>query len=229
MMAPNSEDPGTRDPAQGTTGSEPLQTVKEDLSGVVETVKEQTGAHLEQYKDTAADQIESLAQNAQTVAQQMEGKDKLGLSRYVADIAGTMTSLADDLRNKNAEQLLHDASRLARDNPLLFLAGSVALGLGLSRLLKASATSASDSAAMSPAAYGATTFGSSAGEDTHRPDAPIGSSTLAAEEMAATHPHDDVLHSARPGMDVPDRPIGSDRAEDMDDGFPAGGAPRNPL
>lgn len=200
----------------GQTGSDLRQTLKEDLSGAVGSVKEQASVQLDHYKDSAADQLENLAQNAQTAAQHMQGQDSLGLSRYVGDVAQQMTGLADNLRNKNAEQLLHEAGRLARDNPLLFLAGSIVLGLGLSRLLKASSVSS-----------GSATHANSVSDLTldtniHPPYESVNPATLAAEEMVATHPHDnDVLHSARPGTGIPDRKTGY-RPSDLDDGLPGG-------
>lgn len=201
--------------SSGQTGSDLRQTLKEDLSGAVDSVKEQAGARLDHYKDSAADQLENLAQNAQTAAQHMQDQDSLGLSRYVGDVARQMTGLADNLRNKNAEQLLHEAGRLARDNPLLFLAGSIVLGLGLSRLLKASAPSASS------APRGNSVSDLTLDTNIHPPHESVNPATLAAEEMAATHPHDnDVLHSARPGTGIPDRQAGSHGFGDLDDGLP---------
>lgn len=195
------------------------QTLKEDLSGAVDTVKEQAGLHLDQYKDSAADQLENLAHNAQKAAQTMEQGDSLGLSRYVGDAAQQMTGFAESLRSKNAEQLLHDAGRLARDNPLLFLAGSVALGLGLSRLLKASPTSAPRAGRPSSVAD------LTPDTNIHAPHDAMNPATLAAEEMVATHPHDnDVLHSARPGTGIPDHKgsgsgVTGHNTGDLDDGL----------
>ena len=59
------------------------------------------------------------------------------MSDYLADMAESMSGLAGNLRGKSAEQLLHDGAELARNNPALFIAGSIALGFGLSRFLKA--------------------------------------------------------------------------------------------
>lgn len=201
--------------SSGQPGSDLRQTLKEDFSGAVDSVKEQAGARLDHYKDSAADQLENLAQNAQTAAQHMQDQDSLGLSRYVGDVARQMTGLADNLRNKNAEQLLHEAGRLARDNPLLFLAGSIVLGLGVSRLLKASAPSTPS------APRGNSVSDLTLDTNIHPPYESVSPATLAAEEMAATHPHDnDVLHSARPGTGIPDRQTGSHRFGDLDDGLP---------
>jgi hypothetical protein len=42
------------------------------------------------------------------------------------------------MRGKSAEEMLQQAGRLARENPALFVTGSVAVGFGLSRFLRAS-------------------------------------------------------------------------------------------
>jgi hypothetical protein len=101
------------------------------------------------------------------------------------------------LRGKSADELLQQAGKLARDNPTLFLAGSVALGFGLSRFLRAS--SPASTATMSPPS--STT--------PSEPSDPMGNhyktqvSTIVAadEEVPILPPHmDDVYHSARPGV-----------------------------
>jgi hypothetical protein len=206
---------------QNPADQDTRQALKEDLSGAVESAKERA----DHYKDSAADKLENLAENAESAARKLDDNDTLGLSGYVADVAGQMTSMAHNLRNKNAEQLLQDAGRLARDNPMLFLAGSIVLGLGLSRLIKASTpagTSNRSVDSLDPAYM--------PGHETHPASDPISPATLAAEEMAATHPRDgDVLHSARPGMGIPDPTTGIHRSNDLDDGLPGTGSSRFDL
>ncbi|TDV59427.1 hypothetical protein [Pseudomonas sp. LP_7_YM] len=118
--------------------SEHLQDLQDDAQALLNTAREQGSAKLDEYRGTAADQLESLAQTAQSAAEQMQDKDTLGLSNYVTDAAQSLTTLADNLRSKSAEELLQQTGQLARDNPALFLAGSIALGFGLSRFLRAS-------------------------------------------------------------------------------------------
>lgn len=198
------------------TGHEPLSGLHDDTLNPLDHTKEQDNATFDQYRDTAADQIDNLANDAQSAARQISDNDTLGLSRYVSDIAQGLNGLAEKLRGKNTDELLQDAGKLARDNPMLFIGGSVALGLGLSRLLKASlpATDSPPSASdTSTAAYD-----------------PISPSTLAAEEMVATHPHsDDVLHSARPGMGIPDSPAATEFNDDPVDNLSRTGPTGNDL
>ncbi|MEE5054337.1 hypothetical protein V2J84_11725 [Pseudomonas alliivorans] len=225
-----------------TSGQDHLHGLQDDdqgdAHGNAENVARQGGEQFEQYRDSAAEQIENLAQNAQSAARQIDSNDTLGLSGYVTDMAQAMTRLADNLRNKSAEQLLQDAGRLARENPVLFISGSVALGLGLSRLLKAT-TDSSDAHSDTTLSEGSTSDASTSGSpspgdltdvDSAAPYDPISPSALAAEEMVATHPHDnDVLHSARPGTGIPDTPAMTEFNDDLDDEVTRDGSPRSGL
>jgi hypothetical protein len=116
--------------------------LKEDVTEALEGARQQADAQFGQYRDTAADQIEALAKGAKSVVSELESKDTLGMSDYLADMAESMSGLAGNLRGKSAEQLLHDGAELARSNPGLFIAGSIALGFGLSRFLKAGSSPA---------------------------------------------------------------------------------------
>lgn len=119
-----------------------FQHLKEGVTEALGDARQQADAQFGQYRDTAADQIEALAQGAKSFVSEIESKDTLGMSDYLADMAESMSGLAGNLRGKSAEQLLHDAANLARSNPTLFIAGSVALGFGLSRFLKAGTSAA---------------------------------------------------------------------------------------
>lgn len=122
----------------GSTAEAHLHDLKEVARDTVQDAKQEGAAHYEHYRDSAADQLGAIAQSAQAAADELEDKDTLGLAHYVSDMAQSLTGLAEDLRGKSAEQLLHQAGTLARDNPALFLTSSIAIGFGLSRFLKAS-------------------------------------------------------------------------------------------
>jgi hypothetical protein len=128
--------PGGGNPEQG------FQHLKEDVTEALGGARQQADAQFGQYRDTAADQIEALAEGAKSFVSGLEEKDTLGMSDYLTDMAESMSGLAGNLRGKSAEQLLHDGAELARNNPALFIAGSIALGFGLSRFLKAGSSAA---------------------------------------------------------------------------------------
>ncbi|GAB3393872.1 hypothetical protein [Azotobacter armeniacus] len=93
---------------------------------------------LETYTQSAADELEKIAEGARAAACELEEQDEQRLSNYVLDAADRLFKFADQLRGKSAEQLFHEANRLAKDNPALFLTGSIAVGFGLTRFARAS-------------------------------------------------------------------------------------------
>ena len=153
----------TNDPAQGTrpTGSsgktqENLHHLSDQAGAALKDAKEQGSEQYEHYRDMATEQLDSLVEGAQSAASALEGKDSLGISQYLSQLASGLGSFADQVRDKSAEDLLHSGARLARENPALFLAGSVAIGVGLSRFLRASAQDSVPTSTAAPEpAYGA--------------------------------------------------------------------------
>ena len=186
-----------------------LHTLQDDAQAAIASAKEQGSAQFEQYRDTAAQQIETLAQSAQSAAEHLQEDDTFGISHYVTDIAQNMTTLADNLRGKSVDELLQQAGKLARDNPALFITGSVALGFGLSRFLRASnsaqGTSSTTGSASPPDIAPSTNAPGS--QYANRPTAGMSTVVEADQEFPVSHPHmGDVRHSGRPG--IPDAPPG---------------------
>lgn len=136
---------GGQQPEAGRGSRGPLGTLQDGAQAALHDVREQSREQFEAYRDSAAEQLDALAEGARAAGEQLGEQDVLGVSHYISDMAQSMGSLAEGLRGKSADQLLHHAGQLARDNPALFLAGSVAVGFGLSRLLRASASQARDS------------------------------------------------------------------------------------
>ena len=145
-------DQGSASPPSST--QDHLHAITDEAGALLNEAKTQGNEQFEHYRDTAADQLESLKQGARSAASALQGGDSLGLSQYLGQAAECIGSFAEQIRHESAEDLLHRGSRLARDNPALFLAGSVAIGFALSRFLRASANPATTNAAPTPA-YGA--------------------------------------------------------------------------
>lgn len=119
---------------------QPREDLAEQATATLKAAREQGNEKYEELRDLATDQIDSLAEGAQSAAAALAGKDSLGLSQYLGQLASGMGTFAEQLRNDSAEDLLHKGARLARDNPGAFLFGSVAIGFCLSRFLRATAT-----------------------------------------------------------------------------------------
>lgn len=138
MPTPRDRTPRPDEPNPGHS----MQDIAGDLQGqagqIAEEAKRQGKEQLENYRQSAADELEKIAEGARAAATELEEQDESALSSYVLDTAESLYQLADKLRGKSVEELIQQAGRLARENPALFVTGSVALGFGLMRFARAS-------------------------------------------------------------------------------------------
>jgi hypothetical protein len=116
-----------------------INKMKSEATGVAQNVKQQGQEQFEAGKQTAADQTEKLAGMVERVAEEFRGQDQQSLADYAGQLAGSMKSFAENLREQSLESVIRDTQQLARNNPTLFMMGSVAIGIALSRFMKASA------------------------------------------------------------------------------------------
>jgi len=128
-----------------TTRYEGREAVKEDLQHARREASELAGAAMDrgrerasEVKDRVADQAERIAEAVETTADELESNDGGMLSGYGRSVASMMRQLAGGLRERDVDAFATELADFARRNPAAFLAGSVALGFGLSRFLKAS-------------------------------------------------------------------------------------------
>lgn len=134
IMAINeSNSPGRENPARKAAGE-----VKSSAKQASREAKQQAAETLDENRERAADELDKIAHAARAAASDLEDQEQEGLSDYVADMAQGIGSFANSLRRKNMDELLQEAREVARRNPALFIAGSIAVGFGLSRFAKAS-------------------------------------------------------------------------------------------
>lgn len=91
---------------------------------------------LETAKAQLAEGAERVAAAVEHTADELDGGDE-GISGFGRSAATLMRQLAGGLRERDVEEFAHELGTLARRNPGLFLAGSVALGFGIARFFKA--------------------------------------------------------------------------------------------
>lgn len=118
--------------------------IGEGADDVAEKMRAEGQEQVQHYRNVAADKVDTLADSVRAAASEMRDDDVAHLSRHVADMAGSLGRMADGLREKSADEILHDVRRIARENPTLFIAGSIAIGFGLTRFARASASDATD-------------------------------------------------------------------------------------
>lgn len=119
--------------------AEAKQAVKQQADEAAEKAKDTAKQHAAAGADRAASEADKISSAVEAAAQALEDEDREGMASYVRELGEGMSTFAERLQDRNAEQLTDDARSLARDNPTAFLLGSVAVGFGLSRFFKASA------------------------------------------------------------------------------------------
>jgi len=111
---------------------------RSDLSPrkVAERLKEEGKSRLERGKTTAADQVDQFANAIKSAGTELNGTPTL--ASYANELATSITNFSSRLRDGSIEDLAADMQQAARRNPGLFIAGGLALGIVLARLVKAS-------------------------------------------------------------------------------------------
>ena len=122
-----------------------LENLKDSASSLADDARAQAKDKVEDLRGAAADKVDTLAEGIQAAASKFEGDDIGHMSEYVTELAESLGRLSSSMRDKSGDDLLKEVTRLARDNPALFVTGSIAVGFGLSRFAKASTARSSGS------------------------------------------------------------------------------------
>jgi hypothetical protein len=115
-----------------------VNKVKSDTAELAQDVKRRGEQRFDSQKQAAADQAKSLAGVVERAAEDLREQDQQSLAQYAGQLADSMKSFADSLKSRSTDDLIRDTQDLARRNPTLFVLGSVAVGVALSRFFKAS-------------------------------------------------------------------------------------------
>jgi hypothetical protein len=112
--------------------------LKDKAAEAAEEIKARGKDKLDTGKKTAARGIEQLAAVLDEATESLERSEQQSLAGYAQELAGSVRSFANNLRDRSVDDLIGETQTLARRNPTLFFFGSVAVGIALSRFLKAS-------------------------------------------------------------------------------------------
>jgi ElaB/YqjD/DUF883 family membrane-anchored ribosome-binding protein len=135
-------DTGTQDKA-----GQAKEQVQEKTQQVAERAQEGAGQAREKVREQvdqrstqAGQQVQSAAGDARSLAEQLRGQGKDAPARYAEQAADRAERLGGYLERADGDEILHDVEDFARRNPWAVVAGGVALGFTLSRMLKASSS-----------------------------------------------------------------------------------------
>ena len=118
--------------------NDPRQQMEQDKENLKREGMNRARDKAAQGKERAASQLDSLSEAVDRAASSLSEQDKDSLASYVRKAGDQLSSLSQRLHERSVDELASDVKQLARSNPAAFMLGSVALGFGLSRFLKAS-------------------------------------------------------------------------------------------
>jgi len=109
-------------------------TGNDDLAAAV---RDRGMEQLDGAKGQLAEGAERVAAAVDRTAEQLEADGDNAISGFGHSVASLMRQLAGGLRERDVEDFARELAALARRNPGVFLAGSVAVGFGIARFFKA--------------------------------------------------------------------------------------------
>jgi hypothetical protein len=108
-------------------------------TGIVERVRERAGAQLATQKNMATDSIGTFARAVRRTTQELREQQHDTLAQYVDRAADQLERLSSGLKNKDVGDLVRDAQKVARRQPVVFVGSAFAIGLLGARFFKSSA------------------------------------------------------------------------------------------
>ena len=145
-------DPNQKDQLSGSQTVESVkqevsvlaETAKSKLGEVAEPMKEKAAEVAEKQKDAGADQIKIAAKAIHGAASQLE-TEMPQIAGYIHDAGQRLERAAEDLRQGNVDELMSKFGDYVRNQPAMVFGGAVVAGFALTRFIKSAAHQAQSS------------------------------------------------------------------------------------
>lgn len=111
--------------------------VGQEASEMARAAREEGRRALDDAKRRAANRADEMARATDAAADELDRSGDESISGYGHSLASMMRQFAGGLRERDIDDFAAELARFARRHPAAFLAGSVAVGFGLARVLKA--------------------------------------------------------------------------------------------
>ena len=111
------------------------QTAKEQATAAVAPIRDNARSVVEEQKQRGASRIDSLAQAIHGAANELDGEIPQAAT-YVHAAAEQLERASGLLRDNSVEDLIRKGTELAEERPVVFMAGALAIGFVLARLLR---------------------------------------------------------------------------------------------
>ncbi|WP_340315920.1 hypothetical protein [Rhizorhabdus argentea] len=158
----------------GNAAESPFESARKAFGDTASSFTEQAASRARDYagqgKDRAVEALDNVASLVGDAANQVSGKLGGQYGGYVQQAADAVSSLANTLRDKDADELIDDARNAVRSSPAVAIAAAAAVGFLAARVVKSGFTpkagkAAPEEEAATPARKGA--------PETVDPDSPM--------------------------------------------------------
>ncbi|MFN3723903.1 MAG: hypothetical protein ACK4VZ_12730 [Paracoccaceae bacterium] len=110
--------------------------IKQAAVGKFDDAMTEVRARADDAKDGVANEVKDVAAALRRASEELRGGS--AQERTLGTVASSLADVSDQIRDKDLGQIVHMVSKVARDNPMLFLGGAALLGFAASRYAKAS-------------------------------------------------------------------------------------------
>jgi hypothetical protein len=141
-QAPSGEDAASLADGLKATARTATDALREQAAQFAQDVGDELTKTGEGQKARGAEALRQFARVIDSAAGELDSQSPT-VARSVREAARRVNGLSENIANRNVNELLDSATRLARAQPALFLGGSVAAGFALARFLRSSARSRS--------------------------------------------------------------------------------------
>ncbi len=115
-----------------------LEEGKQRAREATDQAKAEAEARVESGSQRAAENVDEIAEAVGTAASRLSDSEHESLAEYANQLSSQLSGMSAKLRERNVDELAADVRNIAHRNPALFVLGSVAVGMCLSRFAKAS-------------------------------------------------------------------------------------------
>lgn len=132
------DDPGDKVREELSKASDSIrEDVAEVSANAREAARQEANTQFGKGKEVADEQLDTLSSTIDEAASRLD-EDGHPLASYAAELSAQLGQLSTTIQSSSLDDVARSTHRLARDNPGLFMLGSVALGFAAARFIKAS-------------------------------------------------------------------------------------------
>jgi hypothetical protein len=148
MNNDQTKDTGFSTKEAGSTIGSVASDIKDAASQKFSEAVTEVRSRADDAKAGVAGEVKDVAKALRRASDELRGGS--AQERTLGQISNSLADVSDAIRDKDLGQMLHMASRVARENPVLFLGGAALLGFAASRYAKASGNHAGGSMSEKP-------------------------------------------------------------------------------